>query len=42
MTELKEQAEYPQFAADAPSLSFAFASQAGSGIYSVEERVVQI
>jgi hypothetical protein len=30
------------FGAEAPSLSFAFASQAGSGIYSVEERVVQI
>jgi hypothetical protein len=29
-------------AADEPSLSFAFASQAGSGIYSVEGRVVQI
>jgi len=28
--------------ADEPSLSFAFASQAGSGIYSVEGRVVQI
>jgi hypothetical protein len=30
------------FAAEEPSLSFAFASQAGSGIYSVEGRVVQI
>jgi hypothetical protein len=29
-------------AAEEPSLSFAFASQAGSGIYSVEGRVVQI
>jgi hypothetical protein len=29
-------------AQDEPSLSFAFASQAGSGIYSVEGRVVQI
>ena len=30
------------FAADEPSVSFAFASQAGSGIYDVEGRVVQI